>query len=660
MKQDPDPQKIDKCQKVCDHHRRCPVKQVKEMSHRVMLFVVKIITMMMVIIGKSEGTFWKKKIVEVIPDDCNCVCPPNKYIPVEVPHTQLKYYPVEEGHLTEDEHYTEVDSGNNDDHSISEYEQLPEKIGKQVYEIVGSALGKGGEGEGGGKGKKGDEGLRKYADSKTSKPQYQSRPEKSANEKSSVEGHSHNEHHSHSDHSHSDHSHSDHSHSDHSHSGEGEKGVHGGDDEDQVYVNHLSDSKAAEEEPKILYHHTTNSPEFDSESFDKRGEDVEGGDVEEPQNIDSLYGSFDSSHKHSTSETEIAVGEATTESAVYAMYPSVSDRFKNHHHTSHLNKKLHNSNVKKYHKYETEPKKRLSKKEQDLKLEKSPKSVIVHSKWHFFKEEPNGNFKSVSGGEKKNSYSYSTYKFSGGKSSSGGSTSSPSSLNGHFIKSTNQEKSSPFEKEGGKGSKIVLSKVVPSSNAAENQKKEGLKAKVVVKKKLVTNSDAIAIEEKKIGNSMIRIKNGIKQKEKPIQFNADGVGNFSKVPLHSPFMTRNTNQGVPHSRVEQRTSKGRSQIKDWETASREDFDGTGFLFSGSQPRTASMPRHENFGNQKHQIFSTSKHHNFESPKHGPKIALQRNTPLNPLLNFHEPDHLPFKPKPIESRPKLRIMLPDYY
>lgn len=619
---------------MCDHRRRCPVKQVKEMSHRVMLFVIKMTTMMMVIVGKSEGTFWKKKIVEVIPDDCNCVCPPNKYIPVEVPHTQLKYYPVEEGHLTEDEHYTEVDSGNNGDHSISEYEQLPEKIGKQVYEIVGSALGKG-EGEGEGKGKKGDEGLGKYADSKTSKPQYQSRPEKSANEKSSVEGHSDNEHHS------------------HSHSGEGEKGVHSGDDEDQVYVNHLSDSKAGEEEPKILYHHTTNNPEFDSESFHKRGGDEEG---EEPQNIDSLYGSFDSSHKHSTSEAEIAAGEATTESAVYAMSPSVSDSFKKYRHTSHLNEKLHNSDVKKYHKYEIEPKKRLSKKEKDLKLEKPPKSVIVHSKWHFFKEEPNGNFNSVSGGEKKNSYSYSTYKFSSGKSSSAGSTSSPSSLNGHFIKSKNQEKSS-FEKEGEKGSKIVPSKVVLSSNADENQKKERLRAKVV-RKKLVTNSDAIATEEK-IGNSMMRIKNGIKQKEKPIQFNADD-GNFSEVPLHSPFMARNTNQGIPRSRVEQRTLKEHSQIRDWETVPREDFDGTGFLFSGSQPRTASMPRHENFGNQKHQIFGTSKHHNFESPKHEPKISLQRNTPLNPLLNFHQPDHLPFKTKPIESRPKLRIMLPDYY
>lgn len=44
-----------------------------------------------------KGTFFKK-IVEVIPEDCECKCPKPKFIHVDVPKSQTKYYPVEESH----------------------------------------------------------------------------------------------------------------------------------------------------------------------------------------------------------------------------------------------------------------------------------------------------------------------------------------------------------------------------------------------------------------------------------------------------------------------------------------------------------------------------------------------------------------------------------
>lgn len=595
------------------------------MSHRFILIFLEVTTLLMAFtIGKTEGTFWKKKVLEVIPDDCNCVCPQNKYIPVEVPHTQLKYYPVEEGHLTEDAvegNYEEAD-----DHSppLSGYEELPDKIGRQVYEIVGSALGKGESSK-----VVGDEGLRKYADTKTAKPQYQSKPTKSGNEKSSGK-------HSHSEHSHTQTENSKTTgHSEHSHSTEEGSipGVEGGGDdgEAQVYVNHSQDSKIKEEEPAILYHHNPGQ-EFDTESYDKSNE------AEEPQNIDSLYGSFDSSHKHhQTNSHDDSIEAATTESldAVYATttaYPTVSDSFKNYHHDLNVVKK-------KYHKYDPSPKRRLSQKEQDIKS--VPKAIVVHSKWHFFKQDPT-RFKSITGGEKGKSYtSFSAYKYSSNGVGKSGSTSSPSSDDHHFIK--NHEKRSSavpsFEKEGGKGSKIVLSKVViPSKNHQKERERNEFSGHV--KKIVVTNRDAIVVEgkeEKK--KSLVEVKSSIKEREEKRENKQNRI-NVDSNFLKEPFMVQNTNRMDPRSHL---VKKDHSQIKDWETAPREDFDGSGFIFSNSEPKKfASM---------------TSRRHVLSSFDTN---IVPRTAAINPFLMNQTRGQMTFKPKPLESGPKFNILFPDYY
>lgn len=561
-----------------------------------------LVSVLAIFFGRSEATFWKKKFVEVIPDDCNCVCPPNKYFPVEVPHTQLKYYPVEEGHFAEELH-DEVHQEQPDGHEEhGGYENLPDKIGKQVYEIIGSALEKGGSSKHGP-----DEGVRKYADSKTSKPHYQSRTAKSGTAEKS-----------HSEHAKTEHNHSsgqrEKSHTEaEEHSGGGEGGdVH-------EFANHLHDSQVKEEEPAIVYHRNS-GPGFDSDTFEPADQGEEG----EPQNIESLYGSFDSSSNknHMTAEADM-IEAATTESILTAGYPSESYENLMTHDSNTNNKK------KKYHKYDLSPKRRLSKKEQES-IKPRPKSVIVHSKWHFFKEDPS--FKSISGGGKKKSFTVSSaYKYKVEKSSSS-STSSPSTLNGHFMKKEGAE--GPSLQEAGKGSKIVLSKMFPSQASSKDRKIDP-----AGNVRRATNQDAIVVQEsersKKIETVQETKKRRMEERNKQNRINVDG--NF----LKEPFMVRNTNHARQSSK-KRSEERDNLQIKDWETAPKEDLAGSGFIYSSS---TSAESRH--------------------FPLHGQRALPQRqrmawNSPsINPF-HVHESNQMALKTKPLESGTKVRVMFPEYY